>query len=285
MSLRIFRFADLQPGQIQELERAMAAFYRIPPPSYYRQADQAAQQYTPASQPFHCDLMGRVTPGATVLEAGCGTAHLCPHVEKNGGHYTGIDHSESLLEDNRRRFPHAQFFQIGTPLATTFDIVASLYTLEHVANPPAYLESLWRYCRPGGLIGIICPEFIDGPDTAPSIFFGTTPRRFREKIRTFNLIDAAGHLIDLKIRAVRWKKIAQSDPSGSFWINLQPGVLAGADYSIDADAIHLTRLKDIIGFFKQKGAEIVQTSAQMPGVAPEVLRFNCYGLFRKPGGS
>jgi SAM-dependent methyltransferase len=218
-----------------------------------------------------------------LLEVGCGTAHLCPHIEKNGGTYTGLDFNDALLQENRRRFPHARFFPIGTPLAETFDIVASLYTLEHIADPPAYLESLWRHCRSGGLIAIICPEFIECPGFAPSVFFGKTPRRFREKSSALNFIDAVSHLLDLKLRAPRWKKTLQNSPPGAFWINLKPRILHGAkEFSSDADAVHFPRLKDLVWFFEQKKAAILQTSTGMPEISDEILRHSCYILIRKP---
>ncbi len=269
MSLQLRRRADLSAIQLAELDKAMAAFYSHPPASYYQIADRAAQQYTPHDQPFHCDLVEQVFPGATVLEVGCGTAHLCPQVEKKGGHYTGLDYSAGLLSENRRRFPQARFFEIGAQLNELFDMVASLYALEHVADPPAYLESLWNYCRPGGMIGVICPEFVENPGTAPGIFFGKTPRRLREKLQTFSFLDAFYHVIDWKICASRWKRTAWAAPAGAFWINLHPRVLHGADYSIDADAVHMARLKDILWFFQNKGAEIVRTSKQMPGLSPK----------------
>jgi hypothetical protein len=75
MSLDLRRRAELSAEQVAVFEQALAAFYKNPPASYYQIADQAAQKYTPREQPFHCDLVGRVFPGATVLEAGCGTAH------------------------------------------------------------------------------------------------------------------------------------------------------------------------------------------------------------------
>jgi len=282
MSLRLQRHAELSADQIAALESALTAFYKNPPGSYYEIADGAARHYNAKEQPFHWDLVERVFPGATVLEVGCGTAHLCPQVEARGGIYTGLDYSEELLQHNRRRFPKAHFFSIGTPLRETYDLVASLYTLEHIVAPPAYLELLWRYCRPEGLIAIICPEFVEGPGLAPSVFYGRTPRRFRQKLQAFDLLDAGSHIIDLKIRAPLWKRRLRSSAPGAFWINLLPRVLHGADYSIDTDAVHLARLDDLIWFFQQRGAEILQTSAQMPDIPPDVRRYNCYVLARKP---
>lgn len=283
MSLDLRRRAELSAAELAGLERAMTAFYTNPPASYYPTANQSAQRYNPKDMPFHCDLVARVAPGATVLEAGCGTAHLCPYVAAQGGAYTGLDHSAALLADNQRRFPNARFFPISAPPMETFDLVASLYTLEHIADPPAYLEALWRYCRPGGLVAIICPEFIDGPSFPPSLFYGRTARRFREKLQSFSLLDAAGHLVDLKWRAPRWQRRAQAGAPGAFWINLRPKVLQAAAYDIDTDAVHLTRLKDLVWFFAQRGAAIIETSTTLPDVPPDVLRYNCYLLVRKPG--
>ena len=262
MSLALRRRNELSGSQIAELESALAAFYKSPPPSYYPTANQAAQHYTHAEQPFHCDLLGHVSPGMSVLETGCGTAHLCPPIEERGGTYTGVDHSEQLLADNRRRFPQARFFAIGMLPAENFDLVASLYTIEHISDPPAYLESLWRYCRPGGMIGIICPEFVDIAGFAPSIVFGKTPRRLREKVLTLSLADACQHVIDWKIRAPRWKRQALADAPGAFWINLRPRVLQ-ADYVIDADAVYLARQRDL-GPGHAQGAE---GPARAPAIA------------------
>jgi hypothetical protein len=132
------------------------------------------------------------------------------------------------------------------------------------------------------LIGIICPEFIDSPGFPPSVFFGRTPHRLRQKLQAGDILDAGWHIVDWKIRAPLWKKRLQTGAPGAFWLNLQPGVLYGAGYSIDADAIHLVRLKDLVWFFRRKNAEIVQISTSMPDLSPDILRYNCYLLVRKP---
>jgi len=285
MSIILRRRAELSKKQIADLEAALVIFYRNPPTDYYKMADASAGHYNPEEQPFHHDLIQRVFPSAKVLELGCGTAHLCPYVEQRGGVYTGFDYSEQLLEQNRRRFPNARFRQIGTPLEETFDIVASLFTLEHTIDPPAYLERMWNYCRPGGMLAVICPEFVDCPAFPNSVFFGRTVRRLRKKFQTLNFVDAASHLIDLKVRAALWKKQLRASAPGTFWINLQPAVLHGADYSSDADAVYLARLKDIVWFFEKRGAAILQTSDRMTGVSPEILRYGCYMLAQKPGSN
>jgi len=260
----------------------MAAFYAQTPSSYYEIAGRAAEQYTPAQQPFHMHLLEQVRPGMSVLEMGCGTAHLCPHVEARDGRYTGLDYGAKLLDQNRLRHPCARFLQIGTELPAPFDLVASLYTIEHVADPPAYLARMWAATRPGGLLGIICPEFIECEGLPPSVFYGRSPRRFREKIRTLSLPDAVRHAVEVHWVAPRWKAQARAAAPGAFWLNTAPAVLHGAAYSIDADAVHLPRLRDLEWWLNGQGAEILATSATLPEIPAEILRFNCYILARKP---
>ena len=282
MSLSIRRQAELSAAQLDSLGNAMAAFYQKPPPSYYQIADKSPSQYTPEQQPFHCDMISRVKAGDRVLEVGCGTAHLCPLIEQKGGIYSGLDHSEALLNDNRRRFPKAHFFAVDSPPTETFDLVVSMYTIEHIANPTAYLEQLWRFCRPGGLVAIICPEFVGSPGFAPSIFFGRTPGRFSEKLRRLDLLDAACHWLDLKWFGPRWKRQALAAAPGAFWINLKPRILHENQYAIDTDAVHLVQLRDLVWFFQSKNGDIIQSSKRMLEVSPELNVYNCYLIVKKP---
>ena len=282
MSIRLVRLRDLEPNDKSALEQGLTKFYQATPPAYYEIADQAGGQYTTELQPFHCDLVNRIEPGMKVLELGCGTAHLCPQVELAGGIYLGMDHDAQLLQRNRERFPRARFLPLGANVDEQFEVVASLYTIEHVVDPLQHLKTMWNFCKPAGLVAIICPDFVDGESLPPSVFYGTTPRRLREKIRSIAFRDLIGHCIDLFWRAGRWKRRVRAEKPGAFWINLRPRVLYGAKYSVDADAVHLPRLQDISGWLENHGASILATSRSMKNVPESVLRFNCYVVARKP---
>ncbi len=282
MSIALRPYRELNHDQLDRLESELAAFYQNRPAVYYEIADTAAQSYNVREQPFHCDLVQRVSAGMSVVEIGCGTAHLCPHVQARQGRYTGVDLSDQLLARNRRRFPEARFFRVGEPPPERFNVVASLYTIEHIVHPPRYLEQMWNHCQPGGLLAIICPDFVESPALPPSVFFGRTPRRIRQKPKAFAVLDAWQHVLDLKFVGPRWKRRAAALPPGAFWINLLPRELHGAEHSIDADAVHLVWLKDLVWWFQQKGAEIVVTSDTLPDVPADVRKFNCYVVARKP---
>lgn len=280
MSIRLRRLCDVSKAERAILEERLRDYYTSPPGSYYLMADYPVDQYRPDLVPFHCDLIERIKPGMTVLELGCGTAHLCPHVEAAGGHYTGADYSSELLKSNRAKFPQARFVSLDEEISQRFDVVASLYTIEHIVEPVAYLERLWRFCKSGGLVAIICPEAIDNDALPPSLYYGTTSRRLREKLATFALKDVFCHTVDL-FRARRWKTRARHSPPGAFWINLRPRVLAGADYSIDADAVHLPRLRDLVWWFQGRLGTVVVTSQSLGNIDPNILRYNCYLVARK----
>lgn len=282
MSLRLRRYCDVPPSELDSLEAALTHYYQATPACYYEIADETVSRYGPESTPLHWDVLTHVSPSNRVLELGCGTAHFCPNVESRGGLYTGIDHGTDLLERNQSRYPTARFCSISTKLQEQFDLVVSLYTLEHVVRPLEYLERMWDFCEPGGKMAVICPEFIDIDDFPPSFIYGATARRFREKIRTGAILDAAAHIWDLCLPARTWKTMARREPPGAFWINQKPWALNNPTYHIDADAVHLTRLSDVVAWFEGRGATILRTSRSIPAVAPEVIRYNMYVLAQKP---
>jgi hypothetical protein len=143
-----------------------------------------------------------------------------------------------LIERNRRKFPHAIFWEIGTDPKDPYDLVCSLYTIEHVVRPVEYLELLWSYCRSGGIIGIICPDYIDGDGIPLSVYFGSSALRIREKVMRGRFWDLACHLYEWKVLAPKWKQKAREMKSGAFWMNLDPSDLAGHPHRIDGDAVH-----------------------------------------------
>lgn len=283
MSLKhLFPFHLVEAGKLRDLEARLADFYTNPPESYYEIADQAADHYHPHEQPFHCHLASQTHKGMVVFELGCGTAHLCPHIEARGGVYHGMDYSEELLHRNRLFFPRATFWNIDQPPSRKFDLVASLYTIEHVTNPPAYLEQLWKYCLPGGLIGIVCPDFIDGAGLPNSVYYGTSLGRVRSKLARGRIGDALLHVLEAKVLGPLWKIRARSAPPGAFWLNLDPRDLVGQEHTIDGDAVHFPRLTDLTNWLEKRGAEVLATSLCIPGVTQNVLKHNCYVLARKP---
>jgi SAM-dependent methyltransferase len=276
MAFRLKRYRFSSDQERSTLNGYLIDFYKNTPDSYYRIADSASLKYNYQDQPFHLDLCSLSKKGDHVLEVGCGTAHLCPHILKNGAIYHGLDISSRLITENRAKFPTAYFYTLADPPRRNFDVVASLYTIEHTVYPYDYLKSLWDFCRPGGLIAIICPDFIDGKGIPQSVYFGKSPRRIREKFCTFSFLDIFQHIFEILFVFPIWKIYARLNKPGSFWINFDPSDLAGREHTIDGDAVHFPRLLDLIDWFHRMGASVIKTSHEFDDIPSEIKMHNCY---------
>jgi SAM-dependent methyltransferase len=108
-------------------------------------------------------LLPRLTPGAHVLDVGCGpgtiTADLAARVPE--GQVTGIDAAAGVLaeacEEAGRRGQANVRFEAGDVYALdfpdgTFDVVHAHQVLQHLSDPVAALAEMRRVCRPGGLV-------------------------------------------------------------------------------------------------------------------------------------
>ena len=105
--------------------------------------------------------------GKTLLDAGCGIGMLIPIYEQLGFHVTGVDFSETAIEQAQARCPSASYHVL--PLADVhldarFDVVTVIDVLLHIVE-----ERLWRHTlatlaghlSPDGLM-VILDTFADG---------------------------------------------------------------------------------------------------------------------------
>jgi len=109
--------------------------------------------------------------------------------------------SQGLIDVARSLRPHAEQRKIGSyshlPFDDgSFDRVLSLETLEHVADPPAFLAGLHRVARPGAILVLSCPPATSEiPYRAYTALFGghgEGPHRFLASRSVLRLLSAAG---------------------------------------------------------------------------------------------
>jgi ubiquinone/menaquinone biosynthesis C-methylase UbiE len=116
---------------------------------------------------------------SSALDVGCGYgADVVALAErlKQGGHATGVDLSEAMIREARRRtagiVPQVSFLMadaLALPFEDNiFDICRTETVLQHLADPQRAVSEMVRVTRPGGRVGALELDqetmFIDHPD-------------------------------------------------------------------------------------------------------------------------
>jgi ubiquinone/menaquinone biosynthesis C-methylase UbiE len=102
-------------------------------------------------------LLGRLDPGMSLLDVGCGPGTITADLAGRVRHVTAIDTAADVLDQAARRAPGNVTFAVGDVHALafadgTFDVVHAHQVLQHVADPVGALREMRRVCRPGGIV-------------------------------------------------------------------------------------------------------------------------------------
>jgi SAM-dependent methyltransferase len=102
------------------------------------------------------DLEAERGPGTTVLEAGCGRFKHFAYPETMA--IAGLDISADQLE--RNTFAQEKFLgDVQTfKLDRQFDVVVSIFVLEHLEDPATALANMLAWTKPGGLLILAVPN-------------------------------------------------------------------------------------------------------------------------------
>jgi SAM-dependent methyltransferase len=127
----------------------------------------------PQSYPFiirfkkGIELMNSID-GKTVLDLGCGTGVLAPHIIENNGLYIGLDNSENMLDVIKETYPSLMgtnkiklFFQdIRTfEPPDKVDILVGFGFIEYFEEPDKIIKILYDFLTPGGQVILSFPNF------------------------------------------------------------------------------------------------------------------------------
>jgi SAM-dependent methyltransferase len=108
-------------------------------------------------------MLPRPLRGLRLLDVGCGTGHWSAFFAENGCEVTGVDVAPEMIAAASRKRVAGAAFRVADAHALpfvegAFDLVASITTLEFVADPEAALAEMVRCARrPGGhvLVGVL----------------------------------------------------------------------------------------------------------------------------------
>lgn len=103
--------------------------------------------------------------GEHVLDVACGTGTSTAAIAKRGARVVGIDFSEGMIAEAKRRHPALEFVA-GDAQALPFgdeefDAVTVSFGLRNVADPHAALDEMYRVLKPGGRV--VITEFSTPP--------------------------------------------------------------------------------------------------------------------------
>ena len=99
--------------------------------------------------------------GLRVLDIGCGGGLLCEPMVRLGARVTGVDALERNLKTAKTHaeqvgvevdYRHGTIEQLVAAGETPFDVVLNMEVIEHVANPPEFLDDCAKMVKPGGIM-------------------------------------------------------------------------------------------------------------------------------------
>ena len=192
-----------------------------------------------------------------VLEAGAGLGSSFDKVEgleRAMIHYTAQDIAGTV---EGRLGEVADAVHLG-PLGTLdgqFNLIFSLFVLEHVANPEEFLTEVTRLLSPGGTHVIICPRYDIPGYVCPSM------RHLR-----------AMQLFGVETRRLARNALTQCRAAGpSFWVNTDPA-LFHRKWRRDTDAVHIVCQSDLLQWHCRRGYRARRLIPQSAGLLDLLLK-------------
>ena len=106
-------------------------------------------------------LASGLSPGAQVLDVGCGRGVLLSAFADAGHHVSGFEVSTAATEgaDPRAEIRIGGCLRDAGYESETFDLVVLWHVLEHVSNPKSTLQEISRILKPGGRLVVAVPNF------------------------------------------------------------------------------------------------------------------------------
>jgi 2-polyprenyl-3-methyl-5-hydroxy-6-metoxy-1,4-benzoquinol methylase len=139
--------------------------------AWHQRVFDSAPEHPDEESPWYRLVLEHLAPieSKKVLEVACGRGGFARLLASRGAAVFGADFSETAVRIAQTKVPKsgrkvqvAQADAQHLPYAEeSFDIVISCETIEHLPDPASALREMRRVCRPGGLLYLTTPNYLN----------------------------------------------------------------------------------------------------------------------------
>jgi SAM-dependent methyltransferase len=202
--------------------------------------------------------------GASVLEVGAGSGTLQDLVED----YTGLDIAASAARYFHKPFVHGSATDLPFE-DDTFDVIWTVWTLEHVPNPERALQEMRRVVKPGGLL-LLVPAWnntswaADGYDVRPYSDFDLGGKLIKASLALRgNKLYQYAYLVSARtVRRTLWS-LSGEGPSAFHYRRLTPNY--DHYWQEDSDAINSLDPHEMMLWHLSRGDQCLNCPADASG--------------------
>ncbi len=243
-----------------DLENQLNNFYSNNK-DYYNEIDFTANNWTDKLEPCYQEIVENAKNSNSICEIGCGSANILNFYPEIKEKYCGLDFSENQIIKNSLRFAESKFISFKKsnefPVENEqFELVFSVFVIEHVINVSLFLDECKRILKPNGILIILCPDFL-GRNRMTSQRAGLSDGNTKAKLKVGKYLDALITFYDNRIRIPISCTILKlkSNNKPKFWINLTP-LMFEENFLPDYDAVYITYKKEIRTYLIKSFLEI-----------------------------
>jgi SAM-dependent methyltransferase len=240
---------------LKRFEERMALYYQNR--SYHREWIKGINaNWQPGSHSAQIAMCRLIAEGAAVLEIGCGDRSAAAEIlgRTRAVRYVGVDLTPELASEGagQGRFVGASATHLPFR-AGSFDVVLSMFVIEHVVFPARLLDEAWRLLRGGGRLLIVAPDFSRTPMASERV--GLSYGAGREKLKAGKVIDALVTAYDarLRLKALRYLRGRElRRGNASFPILTEPRCFYLTGFVLDCDAVYPACPEEIVNYLNRK---------------------------------
>jgi SAM-dependent methyltransferase len=237
-------------GLLLELRRRMSRYYSCE--QYHREWIRGINaNWQPGSHPAQARLCEFIGPGSHVLEVGCGDGAAQCEIQRlvKNVRYCGVDLNPRLW--SRGNFAAARAEDLPFR-SETFDVVVSMFMIEHLVFPAAFLREAFRVLKPAGRLVLLAPDFERNAMASDRIGLGYGSGR--DKLRNRKYADAALTFVDSRLRLPARRLLRTISVRLGllrFPVLLQPRCLRLPGFTPDCDALYPASPSEISQYIRR----------------------------------